>query len=52
GDSGGPLFCLDSATNTWNVVGVISYGNGCAMPGIPAVFTNTAAFYSWIQLQL
>ncbi|KAK0058571.1 serine protease 56 [Biomphalaria pfeifferi] len=52
GDSGGPLFCLDRATNTWNVVGVISYGKGCAMPGIPAVFTNTAAYYSWIQLQL
>ncbi|KAH9490161.1 hypothetical protein Btru_051229 [Bulinus truncatus] len=52
GDSGGPLFCLDDVTSKWNLVGVTSYGEGCARPGIPGVYSDVSYFYNWIQEQL
>ncbi|CAL1533932.1 unnamed protein product, partial [Lymnaea stagnalis] len=52
GDAGGPLFCLEGATNTWVAVGVISYGEGCARPEYPGVYVKINAYYDWIQEQL
>ncbi len=46
GDSGGPL-----AVNTgsgWEVIGVTSFGIGCAS-GYPGVYAEVRAFTSWIQ---
>ena len=34
GDSGGPLF-ISNTENRWTVVGIVSYGKGCAIQGVP-----------------
>ncbi|MDX3855525.1 serine protease [Streptomyces sp. AK02-01A] len=47
GDSGGPMFRRDSA-NAWIQVGIVSWGNGCARPGYPGVYTEVSTFASAI----
>lgn len=42
GDSGGPLL------QNGRVVGLTSWGNGCAKPGWPGVWTDVGAVYAWI----
>jgi len=51
GDSGGPLFRIDVANyNKPEIVGVVSYGEGCAHPSAyPGFWTSTGHFYTWIQ---
>ncbi|CAB0004167.1 unnamed protein product, partial [Nesidiocoris tenuis] len=48
GDSGGPVIWLDPATNRYTVVGIVSYGYGCAQPGAPGVNTAVSAYRDWI----
>lgn len=47
GDSGGPMFRRDSA-NAWVQVGIVSWGNGCARPNYPGVYTEVSTFASAI----
>jgi hypothetical protein len=45
GDSGGPL-AVDTdagAPKLWKLAGIVSAGNGCGLPGVPAIYTRAAA---------
>ena len=42
GDSGGPLLVPGAAPGTWTDVAITSWGAGCAVPGVPGVYTRLA----------
>jgi len=55
GDSGGPLYQTTTvetggATSTMSVmIGVTSWGVGCARPGVPGVYARTSVYAEWID---
>ncbi|CAA9995318.1 unnamed protein product [Nesidiocoris tenuis] len=48
GDSGGPVIWLDPSTNRYTVVGIVSFGRGCAQIGAPGVNTAVSPYRNWI----
>ena len=50
GDSGGALW--HQKNGVAYQVGIVSYGLGCARPGIPGVYTNVAHYRSWIEMNM
>ena len=49
GDSGGPLI-MDGGTATSHVLlGVVSWGAGCAAPQFPGVYARVSFFKDWLQ---
>ena len=48
GDSGGPLYIKD-ADQKPHVIGIVSWGDGCAQPLHPGVYTRVSPYKPWID---
>lgn len=51
GDSGGPFVAEDclSKTSRYRLLGVVSWGKGCAMAKKPGIYTKVSRFLPWIS---
>lgn len=47
GDSGGPMIVPDGVGG-WKQTGVVSFGLGCARPGLYGVYTRVSRYIAWI----
>ncbi|RVE69980.1 hypothetical protein OJAV_G00083010 [Oryzias javanicus] len=49
-DSGGPL--VSKQENHWIQAGLVSFGEGCAQPNFPGVYTRVSQYQTWIKSQI
>ena len=48
GDSGGPLVTRNDQAGDYSVIGIPSWGEGCARPDTLGVYNNIANYNEWI----
>lgn len=51
GDSGGPMH-KEGPTGSMDIIGVVSWGRGCARPNLPGIFTKVVNYLPWINKKL
>ncbi|XP_034425173.1 chymotrypsinogen A-like isoform X2 [Hippoglossus hippoglossus] len=47
GDSGGAL--VRKVGSGWTAVGIVSFGDGCAKPNTPGIYTRVSEYMGWIS---
>ncbi|XP_053271940.1 chymotrypsinogen A [Pleuronectes platessa] len=47
GDGGGGL--VTKVGSGWAAVGIVSFGNGCAKPNVPGIYTRVSEYMEWIS---
>ncbi|XP_056654216.1 transmembrane protease serine 12-like isoform X2 [Monodelphis domestica] len=52
GDSGGPLMCYLPDAGKFYLMGITSYGHGCARKNYPGVYVRVQLFRTWMINQL
>ncbi|MDM8528441.1 serine protease [Anaerolineales bacterium HSG24] len=52
GDSGGPLVVLKDDQQGYAQVGIVSWGEGCALAGYYGVYTRVANFKAWVEKKI
>ena len=52
GDSGGPLVTKATGVDAgYSLIGVVSWGIGCAQPGLYGVYAEFSHFLGWVKEQ-
>ena len=49
GDSGGPVAVRNVENTEWLLIGITSWGQGCAQAGYPGVYTKISYYINWIK---
>jgi trypsin len=49
-DSGGPAFVTQGTETT--IVGITSFGKGCALPNTPGIYTKVSGVKDWVMSQI
>jgi secreted trypsin-like serine protease len=48
GDSGSSLLCQGSEKQGQVLAGVVSWGRGCAVKGVPGIYTDITVYRKWL----